>query len=139
MVPDTAYSRTLPWILLARETAFRRLEESGMRGLLGVPVDLRFKDARKENYVEIEMRPRATIARHILGANTEASCLTCGYSKISLPDPLLLERTSIPMDMELFRGNELTTHIFATERFKVAVERLGLTGLPFEEIQLTPT
>ena len=39
--------------------------------------------------------------------------------------------------LDLFRGKDLTTFIFATEHFVNSVEKLGLKGLVYEEVQVT--
>jgi len=75
-------------------------------------------------------------------------CQSCGFPFLNLPDSILtdlpnsivLDATSIPTYVDLFRGsferNGMTACLFATERFVEVTRRLRLTGVEFTEVEV---
>jgi uncharacterized double-CXXCG motif protein len=127
------------WILFVRKKALQGLIAAGIKGLVGVPAVLQFlNNTPAEELLELQVEPHSLLAAHVLPPIQERpTCSVCGYQTLKAPSQLALIGTSIPRDMDLFRGRDLTTYIFATERFIEAVEQLGLTGLVYEEVEIT--
>jgi uncharacterized double-CXXCG motif protein len=127
------------WILFVRKGAFQALIAAGIQGLIGVPARLRFLEKTPpEEFLELQIEPHCILAPHVLPPIEQRPiCSVCGHQKLTAPPHVALIGASIPKTTELFRGRDLTTYIFATERFVEAVQRLGLTGLVFKEVEIT--
>jgi hypothetical protein len=51
-----------------------------------------------------------------------------------LPKPLLLEASTLPSHLDVFRLEDFSTVVVCTERFVDACRHLGLDGLAFHPI-----
>jgi len=152
-----------PWTPLVRREALERLGAAGVRSLLGVPTELTFKardvpgeyersftpsywagseppHTRTEtaDLLELQIEPHAGFAGISLPADGAPACPICGHRAISRPDRIVIDQSSIPEQMDLFRGRELPTLILGTERFAEAVRALQLTDISVEEVEVSP-
>nr|WP_255207661.1 double-CXXCG motif protein [Myxococcus sp. AM009] len=59
--------------------------------------------------------------------------MTCGNEPFDLPQPIILQASSLPADMDLFRMEDAWTVILATKRFVDAAARLKSDGVVFRE------
>jgi uncharacterized double-CXXCG motif protein len=109
--------------------SMKRLTKAGVRGLRGARAEL--SNARPD-YVELELPPLVgAVGVH------PTPCARCGYSDICVPSQITLERPTIPANEDIFRGSELSTCVFVTERFVEAANQIPLTGVRFVEVALT--
>ena len=66
--------------------------------------------------------------------------MSINYAQINkMPEEIVLKASSIPDDTDVFRGIDLTTAIFATERFLEALRSFGTTDFAFEEVKVAPS
>jgi hypothetical protein len=71
----------------------------------------------------------------LISSDHDEPCKSCGREGRQVDVPIV-SRDSIPADMDLFRARNFPTYILGTERFKQAVDELGLEGMVFQELAL---
>jgi uncharacterized double-CXXCG motif protein len=123
-----------PWELLIRREALTRLQAEGGRGLKGWPTELRFRQKKPPELLEMEIIPQGFLHPDCLPADRPTPCAKCGRRGIRRPDEMILEAASLPTHMDLFRLADFETTIVCTERFQQAALRLGLDGVTFHEV-----
>jgi uncharacterized double-CXXCG motif protein len=125
-----------PWTFLIRCDALQRLSEFGCRGLKAYPTDLKPRRRDALEILELELPPTASLAAETLPLEARVSCPTCSRRAIQAPHEVVLDPATIPVDADVFRGSDLTTYIYVTERFVEAVRTLGLANIAFVEVRL---
>ncbi len=120
-------SLTHPWTLLLHREPFERLKAEGLRGLKGVRAELRFRKKNPPELLEMELLPRGRVHPDCLPADLPAPCPKCERVGGKRPDEseMILDATTLPADLDLFRLEDFMTTIIVTERFVEAVRRLG--------------
>lgn len=122
-----------PSFIHLRREALERLQEAGVRGLHGCPMELRFRGKNPPELLEPQLEFRGELHADCLPADAK-TCERCGAKSYSLPDPYLLDAATLPTELDLFRLAGWSAVILATERFVEAVKRLGLDGVTFREV-----
>ncbi|WP_426755865.1 double-CXXCG motif protein [Myxococcus sp. Y35] len=61
-------------------------------------------------------------------------CETCGRLDLSRPEAPMLDATSLPTSLDIFRIGNFATMIVGTERFMEVALRLELKGIRFLEL-----
>ncbi|HEX8818510.1 MAG TPA: double-CXXCG motif protein [Archangium sp.] len=61
-------------------------------------------------------------------------CPRCHRHGLTLPKPLLLEASTLPSHLDVFRLEDFSTVVVCTERFVDACQRLGLDGVTFQPL-----
>jgi hypothetical protein len=89
--------------------------------------------------VELHLEPCVKLHPSVIPFDLAPPCEECGRWALQMPDRIALKATSIPHDIDVFRGIDLTTAVFATERFLDALRSSGATGFEFEEVEVRPT
>jgi hypothetical protein len=56
-----------------------------------------------------------------------------------MPEVIVLKSSSIPTNVDVFRGMDLATAIFASERFADALRSASSDGFELEEIRVEAT
>jgi uncharacterized double-CXXCG motif protein len=123
-----------PWVLFVRQEAMSSLVTAGVKGLNGCRPELTFR--RKTllpELVELQLEPLGRLHRECLPARPPP-CSRCGRTGHSLPAVPLLDAESLPLQCDLFRLANFSTVLVGTERFKDAVQSLGLEGISFHEM-----
>ncbi|WP_426748134.1 double-CXXCG motif protein [Myxococcus faecalis] len=120
------------WVV--RRDAFESLQAEGVRGLLGCPTELRFRQKAPPDLLELQLEPHGRLHPDCLSPDVPLPCETCGWVYFRLPDEPILDAASLPTDLDLFRVGNYSTVIVGTERFMNAVQRLGLSGIVFHEL-----
>jgi uncharacterized double-CXXCG motif protein len=133
-LPDFAWSNG--WTLFIRAQQLHALQREGVRGLEGFPIDIKQGSRQLTDLLELEGLPVAALARESLPKDGAPPCAICGRRAITGPKRIIIEGSSILADRDLFRGLEMVTWFFATERFVSAVERLRLRGLLIKEVEV---
>lgn len=123
-----------PWTLLVQPAVLERLESEGVRGLKGCRTELRFRQKKSPELLELQIEPRGLLHPDCIPPEARIACVRCGRQGFSLPEEPILDAASLPEDLDLFRLANFATVIVATERFKAAVERLELGELVFTEL-----
>ena len=122
-----------PWTLLVRREVLEQLQAQHLRGLKGCPTALRFPQKQPPELLELEFLPRGLLHSDCL-PERPAPCERCGRDAFSLPERLLLDATSLPNDLDLFRLANFATLLVATEGFAEAVRRMGPSDVSFREL-----
>jgi uncharacterized double-CXXCG motif protein len=113
-----------PWTLLMRPEPLQRLQAEGLRGLKGCRTGLRFRKKNPPELLELELMPRGQFHSACLPERPPA-CAKCGLESFARPEEPILEGSTLPRDLDLFRLADFETMIIGTERFVEAVRRLG--------------
>lgn len=123
------------WTLLATAESFSYLKDR-FPNLKGVTPELTFTGPDRPTLLELELEPQGEVVLPPQ-SNGAGVCETCGRDPSSLPDRIVIAKSSIPQDLHLFRARNFTTVLLATERFVKAVQDLGFVGLNFEEVTVS--
>lgn len=124
----------VPWVLLIQREALEKLQAEGLRELKGCRADLRFRQRASPELLELEVLPVGRVHPDCLPPNREPPCPRCGRDGIPLPRELLLDASTLPHHLGLFRLEDYPSVIVCTERFVDACERLGLDGVVFHPL-----
>ena len=122
-----------PGFLHMRREALERLQDAGIRGLRGCPLEVRFRGKNPPELLEPDLVIRGELHPDCLPADANM-CARCGAKNYRLPDPYILDAATLPTDVDLFRAAGWSSLIIATERFVEAVKRLELDGVVFREV-----
>ena len=125
------------WPLLQRE-ALEKLQAEGLRGLKGCPTQIRFRQRASPVLLELELLPVGHAHPDCLPPNRKPPCPRCGRVGLTRPNPLVLDASTLPPDLDLFRLRDFSTTVVCTERFVEACQRLGLDGITFSELPVHP-
>ncbi|MCY1075442.1 SitI6 family double-CXXCG motif immunity protein [Archangium lansingense] len=120
--------------LLVQRDALEKLQAKDIRGLKGCRTELRFRQRNSPELFELEILPMGRLHRDCLPPDYQPPCSRCGRSSIPLPDDLLLDATTLPRDLDLFRLEDFSQVIVCTKRFADASKRLGLDGVVFQPL-----
>lgn len=121
----------VPWWLLAQREALARLQAEGLQGLKGCRPLLRFRQRAAPELLELEILPVGHLHPDCLPPNRKPPCPRCRREGLSLPEVRLLDATTVPSQLDLFRLEDISTVIVCTGRFVDACQRLGLDGVTF--------
>lgn len=99
-----------------------------------VAPDLRLPKDQVNDLLELEIQPVAVLDAASFAPNADP-CRSCGREARQVDVPVVAA-ASIPRDVDVFRPRNFPTYILGTERFKDAVEDLGLSGMVFQELKL---
>ncbi|MBZ4419178.1 double-CXXCG motif protein [Myxococcus sp. RHSTA-1-4] len=122
-----------PSFVHMRREALERLQEAGIRGLHGCPLEVRFRGKNPPELLEPHLELRGEFHPDCLPEDAR-TCKRCGAKNHSLPRPYILDATTLPTELDLFRLADWSAVIIATERFVDAVKRLQLDGVTFREV-----
>ena len=120
---------------LIRREALERLQAEGIRGLRGVPTELRFRQKKHPDLLELEIPPFGRLHPDCT-PERPPPCPACGRDAFTFPEDPILDAASLPTHTDLFRLSDFPTIFIATERFVDAVRRLELEGAVFRELPL---
>jgi uncharacterized double-CXXCG motif protein len=121
----------VPWWLLAQREALARLQAEGLQGLKGCRPLLRFRQRAAPELLELEILPVGRLHPDCLPPNRKPPCPRCRREGLSLPKVRMLDATTVPSHVDLFRLEDISTVIVCTRRFVDACQRLGLDGVTF--------
>lgn len=123
-----------PWWLLVQREALEKLQSESVRGLKGCRTQLRFRQRASPELLELELLPVGRAHPDCLPPGRKPPCARCGRHGITLPDELVLDATTLPRNLDVFRLEDFSTVIVCTERFVAACQRLGLDGVAFHPL-----
>ncbi|HZI03748.1 MAG TPA: double-CXXCG motif protein [Archangium sp.] len=119
--------------LIHRE-ALERLQAEGVRGLRGFQTELRFRQKKHPELLELEILPHGRLHPDCTPPDRRPACPKCGCDNFTFPDEPILDAASLPTHTDLFRLSDFETIFIATERFVEAVRRLELDELDIREV-----
>ncbi|MFE8601907.1 SitI6 family double-CXXCG motif immunity protein [Archangium violaceum] len=122
-------------VLLVQREALNKLQAEGLRGLKGCPTALRFRQRHSPDFLELELLPVGRIHPDCLPPNPQPPCPRCGYLSHPLPKPPILDASTLPEHLDLFRLEDYSNVNICTERFVDACQRLGLDGVVFQPLE----
>jgi len=125
-----------PWTLLLRRDAQQYFHNSGVLLPITVDTNLTYKGEYCSTLMELQIEARASILQDDKTKSSGAACFLGGYRLMLRPEPLVIQETSLPDDLDLFRPKEFTTLILATERFFRVCQEFEMTDLLFRVVQL---
>ncbi|HEX8705467.1 MAG TPA: double-CXXCG motif protein [Myxococcaceae bacterium] len=125
-----------PWSLYLRREALDKLQAAGIRGLHGCALEVRFRVKRPPELLELQFELHGQFHPVCLPPDRKPPCPTCGNEPLKLPAPIVLDATSLPAELDVFRLRQGWTLIIASERFRDAVQRLELDGVAFQELEV---
>ncbi|HYO73239.1 MAG TPA: double-CXXCG motif protein [Archangium sp.] len=126
-----------PWWLLVQRESLEKLQAEGLQGLKGYPAQLRFRQRHAPELFELELLPVGRAHADCLPPDREPPCPRCGRVGLSLPKDLLLDASTLPSDLDVFRLEDFSTVIVCTERFAKACKRLELDGVVFNPVPIS--
>jgi uncharacterized double-CXXCG motif protein len=125
-----------PWTLVVRREAMEALQQAGIRGLPGRKPELKFRQKSDlPDLMELQLMPYGLLHADCL-LQPPAPCSRCGRDGAELPEQLVLDSASLPTHPDVFRLSDFESVLVGSERFKEAVQRLGLDGITFHELPL---
>ncbi|NMO14894.1 hypothetical protein HPC49_06000 [Pyxidicoccus fallax] len=125
------------WSLCMRHEARERLQDAGIRGLLGGPVEVRFRGKNPPSLLNMQLDVQGRFHPESLTWARKPPCPRCGASDVDgpMPDPVVLDAATLPKGLDLFRLADAPGIIVASERFVEAATRLALDGAEFHPLQ----
>jgi uncharacterized double-CXXCG motif protein len=125
-----------PWTLHVRREALEKLREAGVRGLHDCPIDVRFRVKQPPQLRELQLELHGQFHPACLPPERKPPCSTCGNDTLRLPEHPILDASSLPEAVDVFRLRQGWTLIIVSERLVEAVQRLELDGAIFQELEL---
>jgi uncharacterized double-CXXCG motif protein len=125
-----------PWLLMVQREALEKLQAEGLQGLKGCPTRLRFRQRNSPELLELELLAVGRAHADCLPPDREPPCPRCGYFDIPLPEDLLLDASTLPSHLDVFRLEDFSVRI-CTERFAKACKRLKLEGVVFNPVPIS--
>ncbi|MFL5353420.1 double-CXXCG motif protein [Archangium sp.] len=129
-----AFVAPVRWVLMVQRDALEKLQAEGLRGLAGYPPLLRFRQRNSPEFLELEVLPVARLHPDCMPPEHQPPCPRCGRRRTPLPKSPLLDATTVPESLDLFRLRDYSTLLVCTERFVDACQRLGLDGIAFQAL-----
>jgi uncharacterized double-CXXCG motif protein len=123
-----------PWLLLLRQEALERLQAEGLHGLEGKLADLRFKQKEPPRFVELQLPPKGRLHRSCLPDDVPEPCSRCGRWGVKVPEEPILDASTLPDNLDVFRLADFPTVIIGSERFVETVRRLDYQEADFLEL-----
>jgi uncharacterized double-CXXCG motif protein len=124
-----------PWSLFVQREALERLQGTGLLGLQGCPLAVRFRTRHAPELRELQLRVQGRLHPDCLPPDRPPPCPTCDRVSLRLPATYWLDASSLPEDIDVFRLSDWPTLIIATERMVETVKRLELDGVVFRELE----
>ncbi|WP_257451834.1 SitI6 family double-CXXCG motif immunity protein [Archangium lipolyticum] len=118
--------------LVSRE-ALEQLQAAGVRGLRAFPTELRFRQKKHPEMLELEILAHGKLHPDCTPQRSPP-CARCGWDDFAFPEEPLLDAASLPTHTDLFRLSDFETILIGTERLVDAVRRLNLDGADIHEV-----
>jgi uncharacterized double-CXXCG motif protein len=129
-----AFYMPYSWRLMAQRSTVEKLQAEGVRGVQGFVPQLRWRQKRPPELLDIQVEPQGQLHPECLPPEHRTPCPKCGRWGFRIPDDMLLDKSTVPGHTDIFRIGNALTRIVVTERFREVVERLGLDGVLFREL-----
>jgi uncharacterized double-CXXCG motif protein len=114
---------------------FRILERQARR-VRGQRTLLKGRGQDSIELFELDPSPGAELHPSVIPVDLALPCPQCGWWALKMPERIVLKASSIPNDTDVFRGIDLTTAIFVTERFAHALRDSGTTNFVLKEVEV---
>ena len=122
-------------LMLVQREALEKLQAEGLRGVKGCPTLLRFRQRNSPELLELERLPVGRLHPDCLPPHRKPACPRCGRQRHPLPDDPLLDASTLPSHLDLFRLEDYSNVTVCTDRFFEAYHRLRLEGVVFQPVE----
>ncbi|MBZ4397923.1 double-CXXCG motif protein [Myxococcus sp. AS-1-15] len=120
--------------LLLHRRVLDGLQSGGVRGLEAFPTEFRSRQKAPPDFLEVQLAHRGQFHPDCIPDGVSPPCTTCGRFALKRPDEPILDASSLPSDLDLFRVGNFATMVICTERFLDALSRVGGDGLTWREL-----
>lgn len=124
-----------PWTLLITIDALTKLQSYELSLPVTVAPALKFNTKQQEIY-EFEICPRGILLNGIYKIGEIKICPGCDRDSATMPERLIVDGSSLPKNLDMFRLSNFATVILVTEPFVEAVKDLNIRGAVFQEIEV---
>ena len=122
-----------PWDLVMRVEAYEKLAAAGLR--LPEPSFPNLQEKVRGQLVHLQIIPMGRMSSQAYENPDKPICPRCGRDSRKYIKTVI-EMDSIPREVDMFRIGDFPTMIIVSEKFKEITERLGLTNISFEKIEV---
>lgn len=123
------------WTLLVKSGTYQRLQESNLRlPLVSVP-QIKVKGNNELDLLELQIEPRVNLAPSSYTIPEPRICPKCGRDDRKVKK-LILDRNTIPTDLDLMRIVNYSTYIVISERFRDTVNQMKLSNICVENVEV---
>jgi len=123
-----------PWDLVMRVEAYEKLASAGLR--LPEPSIPNLQEKVKGILYHLQIIPMGKMSSQAYEDPDKPICPRCGRDSRKYKKTVI-EMESIPREVDMFRIGNFPTKIIVSEKFKDTVEKLGLTNIGFEKIEIS--
>jgi len=124
------------YLLLIQREALEQLQARELRGLTACPTALRFRQKSAPELWEFQIEPHGMLHLDCIPREHRTPCARCGRWGFTLPKERLLDKASLPKQLDLFRVTNASVVIVASERLVEAIHHLGLEEVAIRELPL---
>ena len=138
------------WTPLLAATAIDRLREVGINSLTLVPTQIKWRSKTAPVYLELQIPPGLKLNTAYIESLGISRCGVCSilWRGMAPPDRAarlvhaelendpVLESSSLPLEWDLLRIQDREGTIVASERFRTAAIKIGLTNIAFRELTI---
>ncbi|NLS76580.1 MAG: hypothetical protein GXY76_04880 [Chloroflexi bacterium] len=125
------------WTMLVQAEVIPQLEAVGVKLPVSAPAELHSRAGSRHCFVEFQLMCDALLAAVSFRAEVmKPPCSVCGREAAVL-DRVVVEESTVPREVDLFRPRNHPAVVLATERFADAARQLGLTNIVLERVDVT--
>lgn len=125
-----------PWTMLMRRSTFETLDSNGVRlPKLGIKPDLKFRSKSYPDLVEPQVELLADLFPASFSPSESMNCLACGRNPKRI-ERFIIDGSSVPSHVDLFRSRDHPTKILATENFVDVVQKFNMTDIMFTDVDV---
>ncbi|WP_342374598.1 double-CXXCG motif protein [Myxococcus stipitatus] len=129
--PDFAW---LGDILLAQPHVIGGLQERGVREVEAFPTALLARPGAQSDLLEVQLAHHGQLHADCIPESVAPPCKACGWFGLRRPDEPVLDASTLPSGLDLFRLGNFETMVICTERFLDAVSSIEGDGLTWREL-----
>jgi uncharacterized double-CXXCG motif protein len=123
------------WTLLIKQSSYLNLQSLSLKlPKVSIP-NLKTKKIWDCELYELEIEARVSLIDSSYYETDSKICLKCGRDERKV-EKIIVNKNSIPPELDMFRIADFPTHILVTERFKYIVTQLGFSNILFMEIEM---
>jgi len=122
------------WTVTLEANALEKLNNYGLVLPNSVKAELKFKKDVQEVF-ELELPLLGRLTNGVYDSIQIKHCNACGRDSASKPQEVLIDCSSVPDSINIFRVSNFRTIILVTERFVEAVTSLNIKGAIFKEVK----
>lgn len=125
----------MPWTIVIKKEASDKLKSAELNLPMTIEPNIKFK-TQPETLYEFELPLNGKLSNPIYEAGNETACSGCGRIGASMPEKIIVERSLLADNCDIFRLTNFATIILVTENFVDCVKNFGLKGILFEQVEI---